>query len=131
MTMSVRGTAELVRKLQTLRGKDGKAVMRKGCRAGAKVMAAAIRDALPSKSGAARRSVKVRSIKRSRKKVGVKVVVDARNAQGTPYSQFGEYGTKREQAKGWQHGAVRGEGASALERATEVMRDGIEALAKG
>src|SRR5947209_824243 len=136
MALVQQGTDRLIGKLRRLKGAEAKAVLRKGCRAGAKVMAAAIKKSLPRRSGRAQKSVKVRAMKRSRKRVGMRVVVDAKTdpgkegQPGIPYSQFGEYGTGHEAAKDWQHKAVASSGTAALATATATMATGIEDLAK-
>ena len=92
--MQLQGADELIRKLARLSGKDGKAAVRKGCRAGAKIVQAEVKRRVPRLSGKMARSLKVRSLKRKKGREGVRVAVDARNAKGEPYGFFVEYGTK-------------------------------------
>lgn len=88
------GVPELQTKLGSLKGKDGKACVRKGCRASAKVVKQAVARTVPKRRGGLARSLKVRSLKRKVGREGVRVAIDARNARGEPYGYFLEKGTK-------------------------------------
>ncbi len=75
-------------------GKRGKAIFRKGVRAGAKIIAKTV------KSGKAAASVKVRAIRRSRARVGVRVSLFAASPAGFPYPMGLERGTKQQKKGG-------------------------------
>lgn len=95
MSRYLQGDDELRQKLRSLTSKDAKAALRKGTRAGAKIVAAEDKDAVPNLSGNLRASVKVRALKRSRRWVGHAVVLNAISKRGVPYSAFVNYGTRR------------------------------------
>lgn len=100
------GAAELQQMTRDLtsEGKHGKKVFRKGLRAGAKVVAQDVNATFPEKSGKARRSVKVRGMKRKKGRIGVRVALFAQADKGrwkeAPYPYFQEKGTKKHNAAG-------------------------------
>ena len=84
---------KLHRLLDSYTKAQGKSAMRKGCRWGAKIIAASVKSGTPSKTGKLVRSLKVRAIKRSRKGVGVMTVFgDGWYAGDTFYGAFLEFG---------------------------------------
>src|ERR1019366_1259368 len=81
-------------------GKLGKKIFRKGIRAGAKVIAARVKATFPVKTGVAAASTKVKALKRSRGKIGVRVSLFAATPKGLPYPFFLEGGVKNQPAGG-------------------------------
>jgi hypothetical protein len=80
-------------------GKLGKKIFRKGLRAGAQVIARKVKQTFPRKTGKAAKSAKVKAIKRSRKKIGVRVALYAASTSGKggfPYPMGLEAGTKNQ-----------------------------------
>ena len=84
------GCDELIKKLSDLTKTQAKRAISKGCRAGSKIIASAVKRLAPFKSGALQRAIKVRALKRSRVWTGVSVSI------GEPifYGAFLELGTK-------------------------------------
>jgi len=93
--IKVTGDEQLQQVFRSLKGKEGKAAARKGLRAAAKIVQKALKQQLPKVSGALRKSVRVRAMKRSRKGVGVMVQVYA-TRKDKPYSLFLEVGVKQQ-----------------------------------
>lgn len=87
--------AELHRRLGKYTDSQGKAAMRKGCRWGAKIIMSAVKGNTPVETGALRRSLKVKAMKRSRSGVGVMAKFGDGWYQGeTFYGAFIEFGHK-------------------------------------
>ncbi len=127
MALILTGADELRRKLQGLANKDAKAALRKGCRAGAKVVAAEARKTAPNKTGLLRSSIKVRALKRSRKRLGYTVVVKLpEGAVQIPYGGFVEFGTKHSRAVAFAKEAARESSDEAFRRVTEEAAAEIE-----
>jgi HK97 gp10 family phage protein len=138
-TMAIRGDRELIRTLEKMAGKDAKKAMRKGCRAGSKVVAKRAKQLAPRRSGAIRRAIRVRAV-RSRK-IGTQVIVGAGWFKGkTFYAAFVEFGHKagkrgrsgRTTVPGQHYMQRAGEeaGEKALATAVDTMWSEIEAMAK-
>jgi HK97 gp10 family phage protein len=118
--LTLQGDADLRKRFQALKGKGGKAAMRKGTRAGAKMMGRAIEQTAPRGKTGRLGKVKVRAMKRSRTRVGTSASVTA------DYAGVTELGGHREAAQHFVQRAARQAGPAALRRSTEVMRDEIE-----
>lgn len=94
-SMVLTGDRELNRKLQTLKGPKQKKAVRKASRESLKPLASATSRAAPRRSGLLARSVKVRALKRSRKRVGARVTIGEGSFKGrTFYGGFIELGRK-------------------------------------
>ncbi len=105
------GVDAVIKLLQDTRGKKANAGIRKGSRAGCKIIAKQAANDIPvvdrkSRSGEVqrglmRKSVKVRALKRNNKGwVGCAVAVGPANYQGEDfYAPMVEYGTKKMQAR--------------------------------
>ena len=92
-TAVLTGDKQLNRVLRRLSGKDAKAAIRKGSRKALKPVLADARQLAPVRTGALRRSIKVRAIKRSRTRVGSRVTTGKATFTGpTFYGGFVEYG---------------------------------------
>jgi len=105
VTTTLKGYKKLDKKLEKLASKDRKKAMRKGARASAKIVQKKAKQLAPKASGELRKSIKVRSLKRSRRWVGARVVSDLQHT----WPQ--ESGT--EHFKGQKY----------MERAQEITRD--------
>lgn len=87
----------VVKDLRSLEPKLEKKILRKACRAGAKVVAEAVRRRAPKLTGQTRKAIKVKAAKRSRRRKGVSVLVQlgAGLYKGTTfYGAFVEFGHK-------------------------------------
>jgi HK97 gp10 family phage protein len=108
--MTLTGDVQLRKTFAALKGSEGKAAARKGCRAGAKVVKRRVDQVLPVYAGPARQNVvpgllhksaKIKALKRSRKsrvgvRVGVYAAVPSGKSKGAPFGYFQEFGTKRQ-----------------------------------
>jgi HK97 gp10 family phage protein len=118
MTMS--GDISLVNTFRNLKTADGKAALRKGQRAAAKIIASRIKATAPEESGAIKRSVKVRAMKRSRVRIGVRVEVKAY------YAGFVALGTKEIKANDFIQTAVSAAGSEAIEAGNHAAAAELE-----
>lgn len=93
----ITGDQELQATIASLKseGKAGASALRKGLRAGAKVVADQLKIDTPKLTGRAAQSVKVRALKRKRGRVGVTVTLTAQTAAGFPYPIAVESGAKQ------------------------------------
>ena len=94
VTIAITGDKELNRKLKKL-GKDSKKAVKKATKPALKPVMEESRNLAPVKTGALRRSIKVRALKRSRVWVGSRVTTALGKGQNQFYGAFQEYGTKR------------------------------------
>ncbi len=97
-TIILTGDKALDRNLAQLTGAAGRKVFNKAARAAAKPVAKQARANAPSRTGRLKKSIKVRSIARSRNKIGIRVTTG--NETGDfggdgYYGAFLEYGYKR------------------------------------
>lgn len=95
-SLAIKGGLELQQKSQDLlsTGKEGKKIFRKGLRAAMKVIAKAVKDSFPRKTGTAAMSTKVKSLKRKKGRIGLRVSLFARSEKGYPYPMGLEGGVK-------------------------------------
>ncbi|MFQ5626654.1 MAG: HK97-gp10 family putative phage morphogenesis protein, partial [Methyloligellaceae bacterium] len=110
--ISILGDKELQRMLNDKLPKDAKKAMRKGLRAGARPVLKQAKDTAPKRTGALRRGIKLRALKRSRKSIGVTVSLPTRESLGIPagakyyYPAALEFGTKHIPAKRFLRAAL-------------------------
>lgn len=123
MSYKVEGSKELIAKLNALKKTDAKAAIRKGTRAGAKIVQAAAKELAPVDTGKMRDAIKVRSLPRSRVWTGTDVKLD--NAD-TYYYSFVELGTKRSKATGFLKDAAEQSKDEAIDVAIEITKEEIE-----
>jgi HK97 gp10 family phage protein len=104
--------------------KATRAGIRKGTRAGAKIVQATAKRKAPTRSGAMSRCIKVRALPRSRKWIGTtaRLVNDGK----VFYGGFVNYGTKRQKAQRFLNAAADEVRRSATDEAVRVMRDVID-----
>ena len=119
MKISITGDKALMAKLQKLKKTQAKAAIRKGSRAGSKVIQSAAKGNAPVITGALKASIKVRALPRSRRWTGTQVTT--RVEGGVPYASFVELGTHRMKARNYIKRAVEQNGANA----GRVFVDGI------
>ncbi|MFQ5625591.1 MAG: HK97-gp10 family putative phage morphogenesis protein [Methyloligellaceae bacterium] len=112
MDISVFGDRRLQFMLNDRLPKEAKKIMRKALRAGARPVLKQARQTAPRGSGALRRGIKLRSIKRTRKSIGVIVRLPKREELGIPadakyyYPAAHEFGTKHIPAKRFLRAAL-------------------------
>ncbi len=127
-TIVLTGTDELNRKLLELTSAQAKAAIRKAARPALKPTLTAARANAPVKSGALKRSIKIRSIARSRTRVGARVTTAASDNQfsgKTFYGAFLEWGWKTG-ARKRTHAAI----ARRFERQLRAESRAAKALSK-
>lgn len=137
-----RDIARLDKMLKSVPRKDAKKAIRKGTRAGAKIITAKAKGFAPVDSGATKRAVKTRAIKRSRVFTGTTTTVGAGFFKGkTFYAAFVELGYRRGkrqlgdrrtkvEGKHWMRKAVRTVGRKALLLAIDITGKEITKAAK-
>lgn len=106
--MTMTGDLNLQHTFRRMKAADAKAALRKGQRAAAKIIAGRIKASTPQKSGAMKRTVKVRAMKRSRVRIGVRIEVKAY------YAGFVALGTKDIRANDFIQDAVGAVGNEAV-----------------
>jgi HK97 gp10 family phage protein len=106
------GDKALIRKLKSFEPKVRNRALRKGLRAGSKVLKAEAVRLAPKKTGAVKRNIKVRAGKRSRRGITMEVRIGKEgNYKGDQcYGAFAEFGTKdrRKRSTGQRTGRVQG-----------------------
>lgn len=131
----VTGSDELNRKLQELKGPKQKAAIRKASREALRPVAEQVKSTAPKRTGRLARSAKVRSLTRSRSRVGSRVTVSGTgsNFKGkTFYGGFIEYGWKAgRRVRNADLGAARGAKRTADQRAEAERRNNARRQIKG
>lgn len=97
ITVVLTGSESLNRKLELLTSKQSKEAIRKAARPALAPTLAAAKANAPKKTGRLQRSIKIRSIKRSRSRVGARVTTaksDNQFSGKTFYAAFQEWGWK-------------------------------------
>ncbi len=112
---------EVAKHLREVVPARARAGLRKGSRAAAKQLAAQLKSAIPSVTGTAKQEVKVRSLKRSRVRVGSTVRVWVRT--GVKYYSFRDLGTKKLDGGRYFDKVAKAGGDAAL----RTMHEGIMA----
>jgi HK97 gp10 family phage protein len=92
--------------------KEVRKAVRRGSRAGAKIVQAEAKRNAPVDTGALVAGIKVRSIKRSRRYIGTNCTIRVKG--GVKYAGFQEYGTKRNPATKYMTKAVKSQESSAM-----------------
>jgi HK97 gp10 family phage protein len=105
----IQGDKELIAKLQALSKKHAGGAIRKGSRAGSKIIASAMKANAPVKTGALKASIKVRALPRRKNVTGTRVIETAY------YAGFVEFKTKHNEAK-------QG-GSHAVEKSADATKD--------
>ena len=106
VNVRIEGAKEIEKALKQLTKAQGRAAIRKGCRAGAKITQRAAKQIAPRKTGLLAKSIKVRAIKRSRTKVGVMVTTGSSSNLFTGKTFYGAF-----QEWGWKVGKRPGKGS--------------------
>ena len=81
ITVFLLGGGELQKKLKDLTTNETKSVIRGGCREALRPIAAQARTNAPRDSGGLARNIKIRSLKRSRRRVGARVTIQSKIAK--------------------------------------------------
>jgi len=141
--IEIQGTRELAAVLRSIPENEARRAIRRGTRAGQKIIARAAARLAPKRTGALALSIRVRAMKRRRSRVGTVVVTGKSLFEGeTYYGGFQEFGWKTGrrrvasrttsrrtiQGKHFMEGAARSKGKTAGFVAATVIRSelGIE-----
>ena len=129
--LSIFGNEVLIRKLRGLESKAQKAILRKGLREAAKMIAAEARTRAPYDTGALRKGIKVRAAK-SKKYIGMIVRTGTRAEMGIPetashyYPALLELGTSRLPARPYLRPALDEKRTRALAAIQREGKIGLE-----
>ena len=115
-------TREVKQALARLK-KTAKAAIRKGTRAGAKIVQAKAKALAPVVTGRMRKTIKVRALPRSRKWVGT--ICRLVNDGDVFYGGFVNYGTVRIKPRGFLNDAADDTRKSATNEAIKIIADAI------
>jgi HK97 gp10 family phage protein len=99
VTMLLIGESELRKKLEGLTDKESKAVIRGAAREALKPIQRMAQDLAPRKTGRLRRSIRIRSLTRSRKRIGARITISNKDTQFTGRTFYGAF-----QEFGWRPG---------------------------
>lgn len=139
VTIQLVGDVDLIRKLGRLEKRDAKKAVRRGTRAGAKIIHPVARSLTPKGEeggGTQRQAIRVRATKRSRNFIGAVVRLSVEWFRGKIfYGGFGEWGWKSRggrqiPGKLTMERAAKRAGRQAGHKATTVIRDEIEQAAR-
>lgn len=125
----VTGLAELDAALHQMSNAVHNKVVRKAVRQAAKPVLKEARRLVPVKTGALRKSLKIKSAKRSRKRtsIGVEVVTGKQFFTGdTYYGGMIEFGTKYIKPRSFLRDAAKAKENEAVSVFRQELRDGIE-----
>jgi len=122
MRVTVSGDKELIALLEKTKTTTAKAAIRKGSRAGSKVVLAQAREEVPQRTGQLRSSLKVRALPRSRRFIGTQVQMQVH------YGSFVELGTKHQKAWHFLKHATQEVGPEALHIFEGLIREELNAI---
>lgn len=132
VSIELLGDRLLVEAFKLLDIKMQKKIARKGLRAGGKIVLAAVKAKVPTKSGKLKKSLKLRSIKRTRTGIGVYIRTGTRAELGIserakgyyPFSQ--EYGTSKTPAHSYLRAALDEQRVKAIQEVRGTIWDELE-----
>lgn len=130
----ITGIRAIDRKLKRLPGKVQKKVVRQSMRVGLKIIQQEMKSQVPVDRGLTRQNVKVRSLKRSRKRIAMECRVTtapglvAHWASGEPffYPAGIEFGDSEHQPNPFGRRSYQAKGQAARDVTMAKMRDGVE-----
>ena len=127
--VSIEGFAELQKRLNELPKKLRNGAIRKGTRAGAKILQAKLKEATPVRTGRAAKAIKVRALKRSRRFVGTTVRFDKPKDARILYIAVVNYGSKKRRIKPrrFANDATAAASQEAIDTALRIIADEINA----
>lgn len=127
MSINIEGAKELEKKLKSFEPKLGRQIVKQALRNGAKVILAAAKANVPVRSGALKKSLKVRAMKKRRHSYGVMVATSDDWFKGEQfYGAFLEFGTSRMAARPFVRPAFDSEKDTAEKIIINDLRQGIE-----
>ena len=128
MSVTIVGEKELMRVLKNIPKKSAAKGIRKGTRAGAKIIQGRAKSLAPRASGSIRRHIKVRAMKRSRKRIGAMIALKV--TDGARHGAFVALGTKYMEGREFMRLAVDEKKSAAGREAIRIIKSTIEKEAK-
>lgn len=116
MSEYIQGSEELLRQFQNMEKKVANQAMRKACKAGIQIIAQKARQLVPHRTGALEASMKIRSIPRSRRWVGSRLI------SALPYTSYEELGTSHSKGSPFMRDAFKQESVRAGDEAIGVLK---------
>jgi len=135
--IKIEGFEEVLKTFDTLDDKLQKKVMRPALRAGAKIIQKAAKRLSPTLSGKNKRFIKVKSLKRSRKTIGVAIQTGTRQELGIPRDEFGyypmvlEFGSENQKKQPFMKPALKQNHAKATNEIGKAVKSGIAKILRG
>lgn len=114
----VKGNKEVKAAMKSV-SKKLRASIRKGSRAGCRLILAQAKELAPEKTGALQRAMKVKAIPRSRRFIGTMVRMEVF------YGAFVDLGTKHIKARNFMRGAAKDEKMPAINTLCNAIREGF------
>jgi len=131
MNMTITGAKELERKLLGMEPKLGRKVVRQALRKAAKPILARAKALVPVVSGALKKSLKIRALKRKKHRYGVMVATSEGWFKGDEfYGAFVEFGTSKMPPHPFMRPAFDAEKKNAEQIIAAELRKGIEQVGK-
>ena len=130
--ITIQGYDDVIRNLKQLDHKIQLKVMRSALRAGAKVIQRNARQLVPTDTGNMKKNIKLKSLKRSKKQMGVNIVTGTRESMGIPQKGKGyypfsvEYGTSEMKAQPFMRPALEGNRVAATKAIGDTLEKGIK-----
>ncbi|MEX1040191.1 MAG: HK97-gp10 family putative phage morphogenesis protein [Pirellulaceae bacterium] len=129
--LMVTGDKEIDAILTGLPARIQKAAMRKTMRPAMKIIEKEAKRLAPVETGDLKKSIKVKAMKRSRKHIGIHVIVSDGFFKGDQfYAAFHEFGTKRQDAEPFMRPAFDNKGKEARDKVLKDMPKIVEQEAK-
>jgi HK97 gp10 family phage protein len=98
LKVSIKGSKEIIKKLDSLEKKIATKIVRTAIREAAKPILKEAKANIPSDSGNLKKNTKIRTMKRKKGRIGLIVQSSSTDPQGY-YGSFVEYGTKYQKAQ--------------------------------
>lgn len=118
------GDKQLIKKLERLAAKDIAKAVRTGSRSGIKLIQKETKKTAPKDSGNLRKKIKVRSLKRSKKRTGSRLIILAR------YAGPLEFGTEKMEPRFYVKKAVENVGQKSVDLTAKIIKEEIDKAMK-
>lgn len=136
ITLQLDGFEEVIKIFEKLPATLQKKALRPALRAGAKIILKAAKAKSAKLTGKNRRFIKIKSLKRSRKSIGVMIQTGTREQLGIPRDEQGyypmvlEYGSKNVKRRPFMKPALRENHAAATRAIGKALEKNIEKVVK-
>jgi HK97 gp10 family phage protein len=128
VSLSVKGLKETIKALETLEPKLHRKVVRTALRDGAKIVLAEAKATAPVKTGALKKSLKVKAGKKKRHGQSISVRTDKTQFPDQYYSAFQEFGTSKMPAQHMMEKAGDAKEQQVRETIIKQLDDGIQRI---